>query len=184
MAGARELKAVDIMTADLVSVGRDARAADIAEIVIWRRVSPVPVVERGIVVGMVGEADLLRVLASGARRKRRPWWMRLLPGASVPIALAEFRALRAADLMGPPAPVVAPETPLAALARIFERPGIRRVPVLRDGRLAGVVTRAALAQALPAKAAAWAGDRAADAESRRRALRRPRLSPCEFTTTE
>jgi CBS domain-containing protein len=110
--------------------------------------------------------------------------MRLFPGASAPIALADFRALRAGDLMGPPAPVVAPETPLAALARIFERPGIRRVPVLRDGRLAGVVTRAALARALPAKLAAWTGDRAVDEETRRRALGRHRLPACDFPSLE
>jgi CBS domain-containing protein len=174
---------VDIMTADLVSVGRDARAADVAQIVIWRRVSPVPVVDRGRVVGMVREADVLRMLSRDARRERGAWWMRWLPRLGPPIGLADFRALRAADLMGPPEPVVAPGTPLAAIARMFERPGIRRVPVLRDGRLAGVVTRAALARVLP-KAAAWTADRALDEESRGRALRRHRLSPCDFPSTE
>jgi CBS domain-containing protein len=56
-------QASDIMTKEVVSIGPDAEVEDLAEMMVKRRVNPVPVVESGILVGIVSRADFIRMMA-------------------------------------------------------------------------------------------------------------------------
>jgi CBS domain-containing protein len=56
-------QASDIMTKEVVSIGPDAEVEDLAEMMVKRRVNPVPVVENGILVGIVSRADFIRMMA-------------------------------------------------------------------------------------------------------------------------
>ena len=55
--------AADIMTAEVVAIGPDDTVEDLAELMVKRRLNPVPVVENGILVGIVSRADLIRMMA-------------------------------------------------------------------------------------------------------------------------
>jgi CBS domain-containing protein len=56
-------QASDIMTKEVVSIGPGAEVEDLAEMMVKRRVNPVPVVENGILVGIVSRADFIRMMA-------------------------------------------------------------------------------------------------------------------------
>ena len=55
--------AADIMTAEVVAIGPDDTVEDLAELMVKRRLNPVPVVENGSLVGIVSRADLICMMA-------------------------------------------------------------------------------------------------------------------------
>jgi CBS domain-containing protein len=77
-----------------------------------------------------------------------PWWRRLLGRQEPAIEYVRAHALRAKDIMTPDVISVAENTPLARIASILVERRIGRLPVLREGRLVGIVTRADLVAAL------------------------------------
>ena len=76
----RKMRAADVMTTDVVTVGPDARVVEVAETLLASRISAVPVIgERGELVGIVSEGDLMR--RSEARtERRRAWWLEAFGG--------------------------------------------------------------------------------------------------------
>ncbi len=141
--------AKDIMTANVVTVPPEMTVADIAQVLIDNRISGVPVVDgAGKLVGMVSEGDLL--LQAGLRgERRRSWWLRLF---SSPEDDAKDFVKRhggtAADIMTTEIVSVTEGSPTTTIARLLEDNRIKRVPVLRDGKLVGIVSRGNLLQAL------------------------------------
>lgn len=137
--------ASDIMTTEVVSVKPDEDVSDVARLLLGRRISAVPVVERdGRMVGIVSEGDLIRRAEAG----ERSWWLALLADRT-----AEFTrtfGTRARDVMTSQVISVSDEAPIAEVARILEENGIKRVPVLRNNRLAGIVSRADVLRGLAA----------------------------------
>lgn len=134
------MQARDIMTTDAVTVGPEAETADVAGLMLERRVSAVPVVdgERRIL-GIVSEGDLIRRAECGAER-HGSWWLALLADRT-----AEFiktYGTRAEDLMTRDVVTVPEEATLAEIAQLLEAHRIKRVPVVRDDRLVGIVSRA------------------------------------------
>lgn len=73
--------AKDIMTTNVVTVTPDARVREIAQLLLMRHVSAVPVVDaENRVVGIVSEGDLMRRLETGTER-HRSWWLTLVAGS-------------------------------------------------------------------------------------------------------
>lgn len=146
------MKAKDIMTSPVMTIGPRATIREIAAILLERRISGLPVVDDGRVVGMVSEGDLLRRHEIGTDRKapRGSWWMRLFMGEPGPAEYVKSHAVFAADVMTREVTSVTEGTSASKIAALFGKRGIKRVPVLRDGRLVGIVTRANLVQALAA----------------------------------
>jgi CBS domain-containing protein len=147
------MKAKDIMTAAVITIAPDTTIREIATILLERRISGLPVVENGRVIGIVSEGDLLRRHEIGTDRKRPQgsWWMRLFQGEPGPAEYVKSHAVYAADVMTRDVISVSEEEPVGRIAILFGKRAIKRVPVLRDGRLVGIVTRANLVQALGAK---------------------------------
>jgi CBS domain-containing protein len=147
------MRASDVMTADVVTVGPEASVAEVARLLVAHRISAVPVVDAtGRLVGIVSEGDLLgRVEPAPGRRA---WWLDLLAD---PAALAhdyvKTHGRRVADVMTHPVVTVEAEAPLGEIARLLERRGIKRVPVVRDGRVVGIVSRADLIRGLAVRPA-------------------------------
>jgi len=146
------MRAADIMTTGVVSVCPDTPADEIARRLIEHGISAVPVVdESGAALGMVSEGDLIGRDDAG-REARRDWWLTLLAeGESLsPDFLASLRTKthRARDLMSAPLVTVGEETDAAEIARLLVAYRIKRVPVMRDGRIVGIVSRADLLPAL------------------------------------
>jgi len=157
------MQARDVMTTNVVTVAPDTSVTDIARLLLEKRISGVPVVDAGgRPVGIVSEGDLVRRLGD-EEGGARSWWLGLL-ATPEERAAAYVRAhgRRAADVMTRDVVTVAPDTPLAAVARLLEERHIKRVPVVENGRLVGIVSRADLLRALATKEpeAASADDRA------------------------
>jgi CBS domain-containing protein len=143
------MKASDIMVPDVITVGPDTSIQEVAEILLAKRISGLPVLnQKGHLVGIVSEGDLLRREESGTEHTRS-WWLKLLMGRET--LAAEFvkeHARRVRDVMTRDVLTVSPDTEATEIASILERNRIKRVPVVKDGRLVGIVSRANLVQAL------------------------------------
>jgi CBS domain-containing protein len=152
-AGSRQeltgMKAADVMISKVITVGPKASIQEVADILLANRISAVPVVgERGEVIGMISEGDLLRRIETGTER-RSLWWLELLIGRrSLDAEYVKSRARTAADVMTREVVTAALDTPLRDIAALLERNCIKRVPILRHGELVGIVSRANLIQAL------------------------------------
>lgn len=145
------MKASDIMTSPVITVGPDTLVRHIAGLLFEHRISAVPVLEKGKLVGIVSEADLLHRHEIGTDRSASSWWLQLF-SADRPIAdYVKSHATRASDIMTRDVVSVTPDTPVAEIAALLEKRGVKRVPVLQDARLAGIVSRSNLVQALAAK---------------------------------
>jgi CBS domain-containing protein len=149
------MRAKDVMTTNVISVGPDTDVRTVARRLIERRISAVPVVDHeDRILGIVSEGDLMRRPESDTER-HPSWWLALL-------AMPEEKArdylkshgLTAKDLMSRDVVTVAEDTPLVEIATLLERHRIKRVPVVREGKIVGIVSRANLLHGLVAREAA------------------------------
>ena len=144
------MNASDVMVSKVITVGPDTSVAAIAETLLANRISAVPVVDEksSALLGIVSEGDLIHRVETGTERPRA-WWLEFFIGKE---ALArEFiksHGRKAADVMTRLVITVKPDTPLAELASLLEKHRIKRVPVVKDGKIVGIVSRANLVQAL------------------------------------
>lgn len=140
----------DVMTADVVTVGPDATVSEIAKLLLERRISAVPVVDTARhVIGIVSEGDLMRRAELGTEKRPGSWWLGLfdVPESSA-VEYVKSHGVRAADIMTRTVSTVSEDAPLAEIANILEEKHIKRVPVIRDEGLVGIVSRANLLQGL------------------------------------
>lgn len=143
------LQARDIMTRAVATVAPETSIHDIAKIMVERRISGMPVVdENNRILGIVTEADLVHRIETATERKSS-WWLKLF---SDPEALArEFsksHGRTAADIMTRKAVCVQENATLDAIADAFDTHRIKRVPVVRDHELVGIVSRGDIVRAL------------------------------------
>src|SRR5262245_49624495 len=145
------LTATDVMTTDVITVPPDATVRDIAALLRSKRISGVPVVDAaGQILGIVTEGDLiLREAIAG--EPHRSWWLSLFDEPHVVARdYAKTHGRTAKDVMTTPVISVAPATTLPEIAKTLERHRIKRVPVVKDNKLVGIVSRSNLLQALAA----------------------------------
>jgi CBS domain-containing protein len=143
------MKARDIMTTHVVTIGANATVRELADLLVKRGISAVPVVgARGELVGIVSEGDLIRRTELGTARTRS-WWLRLLSGEH-PQAVDFIKANthKVSDVMVREVITAEPDAPLSEIARLIERHKVKRVPIVHNGQLVGIVSRANLVQAL------------------------------------
>ena len=159
--------AKDIMTTDVCTVTRDTRVGEVAKLLLARRISGVPVVDdKGALCGIVSEGDLLRRAETGTERQRS-WWLELLTeNRDLAHDFVKSHGLVVADVMTRAVVSVQDDASLAEVANTLERNRIKRVPVLRGGKMVGIISRSNLLQAL-----ATAGTRQGKAPEGDRALR-------------
>ncbi|MGH2829451.1 MAG: CBS domain-containing protein, partial [Actinomycetota bacterium] len=144
------MKASDIMTSPVITVGAETPVREIAALLFKHRISGVPVVEDERLVGLVSEADLLHRHEIGTDQfaQTGSGWLRLFSVDRAPAEYVKSHARRARDLMTRKIVSVAPDTPVAEIATLLETRGIKRVPVLRGAQLVGIVSRSDLVHAL------------------------------------
>jgi CBS domain-containing protein len=134
----------DIMTTDVVTVDPDEAVGEVAQRLLAHGISASPVVDRdGRMLGIVSDADLMRRAECGGRQS---WWLALL--ADKTARFTRDLGTRARDVMTRDVATIDEETPIADIARILEGKRITRVPVLRNGQLVGIVSRADVLRAL------------------------------------
>ena len=125
------LTSADVMTADVVSVEPDTPVRDIAQLLYTRRISGVPVVEQGRLIGIVSEGDLIGH-AAAIGEQRRSWWLSAFMDDSLSARdYAKTHGRTARDVMTSNVVTVEETTTLAEIAKTLERHRIKRVPVVR-----------------------------------------------------
>lgn len=162
------MQAADVMTFGAASIRADAAVEEAARVMLQHRISGLPVVdENGDLVGMVTEADLLRREASTQRHR----WLELVLGSAKPAdgpRLAHLATV--SEVMSRPVVTVREDTPVHEVADILQRDGIKRVPVVRVGKVTGIISRADLLRGLARLAEAMPAARAEDRSLRQRVL--------------
>lgn len=143
------MRADDIMSMNVISVSPGTDIHEIAKTLLVNRISAVPVVDdRGKLLGIVSEGDLIRRRESGTAR-HTSWWLRLLQN---PNELAQeyvkTHGRTAKDVMTRKVITVTEETSVSEIAEILEKNRIKRVPVVHDGKVVGIVSRANLLHGL------------------------------------
>jgi CBS domain-containing protein len=161
------MKAIDVMTSRVISVNPETPVRDIAILLFENHISGVPVLDKGRLVGMVSEADLLHRQEIGTDGGRGGWWRRLFTFDNAMEDYIKSHGVKARDVMSRDVVSVAEDTPLAEIATILETRGFKRVPVLRGEKLVGIVSRSNLVRALAAAAAQGATEKTDDAIRRR-----------------
>ncbi len=145
------MQASDVMTTNVETVRPDTAVSEIAKRLLKRNISAVPVVDdENRVIGMVSEGDLMRRPEGGTARPRS-WWLGLFADTEESRRdYVKSHGLYARDVMLPDVISVGEEASLAEIATTLEKNRIKRVPVVRDGKLVGIVSRADLLQGLAA----------------------------------
>jgi len=143
------MQAQDIMTRNVVSASDDATVEQVTALMMENHISAVPILDTGgAILGVISEGDLMRRV-EGSQTGIKSWWLSFFTGASETATdFVALRSRRAKDIMTRDVAVVAPDTPVGDIARLLEKKRIKRVPVVSDGQMVGIVSRANLLQAL------------------------------------
>jgi CBS domain-containing protein len=139
------MKVLDVMTTDVLTVSSETPLREVAALLVRRRISGLPVVEDGTVVGVVSEGDIL-AKERGPSSEQRGWFGVLFEDRAA--AELKLEARTAGTAMTAPALTIAPERQVAEAAGVMVDAGVNRLPVVSAaGELVGIVTRADLVRA-------------------------------------
>jgi CBS domain-containing protein len=146
------ITAADIMTSPVTVVTPQTSMAEIASLLASKRLSAVPVCHPDkTLAGIVSENDILKPFRESVRA-RRDWWLGVIAeGEELPRDFLDYLrqdTRSAADIMVRHVVTAEEQTTLPQLAEMMIKHGIKRLPVLRDGKLAGIVSRADLVAAI------------------------------------
>jgi CBS domain-containing protein len=142
------MKASDIMTRKVLTVGRETSVANAIRLMLDNNISGLPVLDDGKVVGILTEGDLLRRSETGTE-KHRPRWLEILMGPGrMAGEYVRTHGRKVEDIMTTDLISVAGDAPLDEVVGLMERRGIKRVPVLDGDLLVGVISRADLLRSL------------------------------------
>lgn len=136
------MRAHQIMSRQVVTVGVDASVADAINAMLAHHISGLPVVDAaGKLVGIVSEGDFVRRAEIGTERKRGRW-LTLLAGADrVALDFAREHGRKIGQIMTANPVTIAEDTPLDQVVATMEARNIKRLPVMRDDKIVGMVTR-------------------------------------------
>jgi CBS domain-containing protein len=139
----------DVMTARVISIDSAAPVMQAIQLMLQNRISGLPVVDKnGALVGMVTEGDFLRRGEIGTERHRNRWLEFLVGPGRLADEYVHSRGRKVEEVMTREPITATEDTPLEEVVRQMERHRIKRLPVVRDGKLVGIVTRANIMHAL------------------------------------
>jgi CBS domain-containing protein len=171
------LTAGDLMTREVVVVHPETPLLEAVRIMAGRRISGMPVLDdTGVIVGMLSEGDLVRWHEGYTQRQAR-WLDMLAEGTELASAfLEDIRAQhrKVKSVMAPGAITVTEEVPARMVAHLMHEKNIKRVPVVRNGKLVGIIARSDLIRALAQKLGEKPGTIEAAPATLNEALRRRR----------
>jgi CBS-domain-containing membrane protein len=143
------MRARDVMVSPVITVKQSCTVREVAKIFVEQRISGVPVVDdQGKLVGIVSEGDLLHRSEADTERKRSWWLLALTDDETLAADYVKAHACRVADVMTRHVVTAAPDTPLREIAALLETNSVKRVPIMENGQLIGIVSRANLVQAV------------------------------------
>jgi CBS domain-containing protein len=144
--------AESIMTRTVVTAEPDDTVSAIAALFSKHGISGVPVCDKnGTLLGIISEGDLMRPFGE-ANKLRRDWWLGLLAdGEELAPEFVDYLRQdrrRAADLMTKEVVTATEDTPVDRIADILQSHRVKRVPIVKDGKVMGVVSRADVIRAM------------------------------------
>ena len=143
------MRAIDVMARNVVTATPQTTVQDAAKLMINHRISGLPIVDADRqLVGIVTEGDLLRRAETGTERQRSGWSEWFSPNSRLAAEYIKSHARRVSDVMSRDVVSVTELVSLGEIAALMETKRIKRVPVLHDGKLVGIVSRANLVRAL------------------------------------
>ena len=143
------MKARDVMVSPVITVKPDSLVKDVAKIFLERRISGAPVIDdQGKLAGIVSEGDLVYRSEIGTQRSHPYWFLEMAKPETLAAEYVKAHARTVADIMTRDVITATPITSLNEIAGLFERHAIKRVPIIENGQLVGIVSRANLIQAV------------------------------------
>lgn len=143
------MKARDIMSHPVVTVTPETTVAEAAGQMISRHISGLPVIDdNGALVGLVTEGDLLRRAETGTEKRHSRWAELLFGPGRLARDYTHSHGRKVGEVMTTRIHSVEPDAELGDIVALMEQRRIKRVPVIEDGRLVGIVSRANLIAAL------------------------------------
>ena len=143
------MRAMDVMVRDVITVKPDDDVAEVVKLLTENDVSALPVVDdNGNVVGVISEADLIHREEIDTE-KQHPWWLEaVMPASTLAEEFAKSHGRRVEEIMSTDAVTASEDTSLGEIAMLLERHRIKRIPIVRERKLVGIVSRSNLIQAL------------------------------------
>ncbi|MGO4512594.1 CBS domain-containing protein [Bradyrhizobium sp. 2TAF36] len=144
------MQARDVMVCGVISVGPDIPVRTAANAMVSNCVSALPVIDvRAKLVGIVSEGDLIRRVEIGTERRRSgAAGETLMSSDALAQEFIKSHAKRVSDVMTREVITAQPETPLREIASLMEKHSIKRVPIVQDQLVVGIVSRVNLLQVL------------------------------------
>jgi CBS domain-containing protein len=162
------MKAADVMTTEVITVTPESSIGDAAKLMLQYRISGLPVVDqKGELVGIVTEGDFLRRGETGTQRRRPRWLEFILGPGRLSSEYVQAYGRKIGDVMTSDPVRITEDVSLEDVVDALERRRVKRLPVMRDGKLVGIVSRANLVQALATVLPSAEGPRPEDSEIRR-----------------
>jgi len=149
------MKAADIMTQPVITTTPQTSVADVAQLMLQHRVSGIPLVDSaGEVVGMITEGDLLRRTETGTAWRYPPWWWPRIGVGRLAQDYVNANARVVGEIMSKNVASARSKAELIDLVRLLQTLRVKRLPIIDDGRLVGIVSRADFLRPLAANNAA------------------------------
>jgi CBS domain-containing protein len=143
------MRAHQIMTRPVITVSSDTTILEAANIMLQRHISGLPVVDgAGKLVGIVSEGDFIRRSEIGTQRKRNRLLNFILGPGQAATDFVHEHGGKIAEIMTPEPVTITEDTSLEAIVTLMEKNRLKRLPVIRDDRVVGIVSRANLLQAV------------------------------------
>ncbi len=139
----------DVMTRNVIAITANEPVLKAARLMLQNRISGLPVVDaEGKLVGIVTEGDFLRRGEIGTQRQRPKWLEFLVGPGRMADEYVHASGRKVDEVMTPDPYTVTEDDALEAVVELMERHRVKRLPVMRNGQLVGIVSRANLMHAL------------------------------------
>lgn len=143
------MRVKDFMARRVITVTPDTPILAAAQLMLEHKISGMPVVDAaGRVVGIVSEHDLLRRRGDGEWADGSHWLKLMIERVGLADETARFHHRTVSEVMTSSPVTISAVSSLAEASRLIEDRGIKRLPVVDDGRLVGIIARADLVRAL------------------------------------
>ena len=181
------MRAYEIMTPQVISVGPETAVTDAAQLMLRHHISGLPVVDaRGHLIGIVSEGDFLRRAETGTQHRRGRWLSYLAGAGRAAVEFAHENGRRVGEIMTANPLTVTEDTPLDDVVQLMESRNVKRLPVMRQDQLVGIITRSDFLIAVASMAHRLPDVSAGDAQLRREvqaALQEAPWRPCRLNVT-
>jgi CBS domain-containing protein len=146
------MKAEDLMTREVVTAGPEMPLEEAIGLMFEHRVSGLPVVGNdGLLVGLLTERNLLHRAETGTDGHWLNWLEAIVAPGQIAERYVRTHGHRVGDVMTRDFPSVPGSCPLDKIVQLMEAKNVRRVPIVEDGRLVGIISRSDLVRALGLK---------------------------------